>query len=448
MIEQLKKQLTSSAIQQRLERLADGAPASAPLSLRIELGHGECDWLAQLPQSLPFWYRSHSQRREFRLGIGQAMQIGSGGRHRFAALDNAFASLRRNWRHEGKTLAFAGFAFASGDEEPLPNALLAIPGILLESLRGQCSATLSIPAGRRTQAFAEWGQWLEQLPRRMLAQPIDLLPRPAEILASQAWIARCQCALRAITSGQLDKLVLARSRHLEARQEIAATALLEALLAQQPDSLIYAFGNGHQVFLGATPERLIRLQGGRIDADALAGTAWAAEPDLAGAKNRHEQSLVVRAVSAALAPLASTPPAIGETREQAAGQLRHLRSRITAEALPGTTLFDLLAALHPTPAVGGYPTAAALAWLAEHGEPRHGWYSGGIGYLDQDGDGEFSVALRSALLNGRTALLQAGAGIVAGSDPGSELAETEAKFGTIMGAFAAAGRQSRKVTGT
>lgn len=86
--------------------------------------------------------------------------------------------------------------------------------------------------------------------------------------------------------------------------------------------------------------------------------------------------------------------------------------------------------------------------MAEHGEQRHGWYSGGIGYLDQDGDGEFSVALRSALLSGRTALLQAGAGIVAGSDPGSELAETEAKFGTIMAALGTASQRTPLVTGT
>lgn len=325
MIDRLKKQLASSAIQRRLERLAAGAPAAAPLSLRIELGHGERDWLELLTPASPFWYRARAERREYRLGIGHALQIASGGRHRFAALDNAFAGLRRNWRHEGGALAFAGFAFAPGDEGPLPNALLTIPGILLESLGGCCTATLSIPAGRRAQAIAEWGQWLAQIPRRPTAQPLELLPHPREMLADQAWIARCQSALRAIASGRLDKLVLARSRQLEARQEIAAATLLEALLTQQLDSLIYAFGNGRQVFLGATPERLIRLQHGRLDADALAGTAWAAEPELAGAKNRHEQSLVVRAIGAALAPMAGSPLVIGGAHEQSAGHLRHLQ---------------------------------------------------------------------------------------------------------------------------
>lgn len=448
MIERLRALLAGSDLAQRLQLLANGAPAAAPLSLHVELGLGERDWLEQLPPALPCWYRARPERREFRLGIGHALQIASGGRHRFAALDNAFAGLRRNWRHEGSALAFTGFAFSPGDEGPLPNALLAIPGILLESLDGRCTATLSIPAGRRQQAIAEWSQWLAMLPHRKPLPAVELLPHPAEMLTDQAWIARCRSALRIIASGRVDKLVLARSRRLEARREIAAAALLDALLRQQPDSLIYAFGNGRQVFLGASPERLVRLRHGRIDADALAGTAWADEPDLAGAKNRHEQSLVVSAVSAALAPLARAPLSIGRTCEQAAGQLRHLRSRVSGQVLPGTTLFDLLGVLHPTPAVGGYPSAAALAWLAEHGEQRHGWYSGGIGYLDQDGDGEFSVALRSALIDGRTALLQAGAGIVAGSDPATELAETEAKFGTVMAALAAAGKAPQQVTGT
>jgi isochorismate synthase EntC len=99
------------------------------------------------------------------------------------------------------------------------------------------------------------------------------------------------------------------------------------------------------------------------------------------------------------------------------------------------TLFELLRALHPTPAVGGFPEPAALAWLAAHGERRAAWYSGGIGSLAPDGDGEIAVPLRSALLHGQWIELQAGAGIVDGSDPSQELAETEAKFATLLDAL-------------
>ncbi len=440
MIARLRRYLAASDLTARLQSLAAGAPAAAPVSLRLPLGCGKRDWLELVAAELPFHYRAQAAHGEFRLGIGQALQLASAGEHRFAALDNAFAGLRRAWCHDGQALAFAGFAFAPDNETPLANAQLSIPAIVLESRAGECAAILSIPAGRIDAAVDEWRHWLDRLPRRPDFALPTLLPPALDKLAARAWIARCHLALRAIAEGRVDKLVLGRERRLAAAADIPPAAVLAQLLAQQPDSLVFACGNGRQTFLGATPERLVRLAAGRIDADALAGTAWPASPELAGDKNRREQSLVVRAVCAALAPLCAGAPLAAAARSHAAGQLTHLRSPISARALPTTSLFDLVRALHPTPAVGGYPGPAALAWLAAHGERRGAWYSGGIGCLDQDGDGEFSVALRSALLDGHTATLQAGAGIVAGSNADNELAETEAKFGTMLAALSAADR--------
>ncbi|HJV92467.1 MAG TPA: chorismate-binding protein, partial [Azonexus sp.] len=389
MIDYLRRQLASPELSGRLDRLAGDAPASAPLSLRLALGQGDTDWLRQLPADAAFWYRARPARREFRLGIGHALQVASTGPQRFAALDNAFAGMCRHWRHEGSPRAFAGFAFDPAGDGPLPNALLAIPAILLESLDGHCSATLTVVAGQVRQAAAAW--------HKLLGRPIwhgggPLSPTHPETLARRAWIARVNGALRHIESGRVDKLVLSRSRKIESSQAFSPAEILGRLVEQQPGSLIYAHGNGRQSFLGATPERLVRLRDGMVDADALAGTAWPGSTMLDDAKNRQEQSLVVRAVSAALAPLCTAPPAIGALGEHPAGQLRHLRNRISACARAGTTLFDLVRALHPTPAVGGFPAAAALDWLVAHGEQRRGWYSGGFGLLEPNGDGEFSVA--------------------------------------------------------
>ncbi|MBI2277165.1 MAG: isochorismate synthase [Dechloromonas sp.] len=436
MIAALHRQLAAPGLSERLDRLAGDAPASAPLSLRLDLGRRDTDWLHAVPGDAPFWYRARPARQEYRLGIGHALHLTSAGAQRFAALDNAFAGFCRHWRYEGAPLVFAGFAFAPTSPGPLPNALLAIPAILLENRGGHCSATLTVTAGRRRQAAAEWTQLLAR-PAGQDSAP--LYPAHPETLAEQAWIARVHAALRHIGNGRLAKLVLSRSRKFEARRAFSAAHVLGQLVTQQPDSLIYAHGNGAQCFLGATPERLVRLDGGRIAADALAGTAWPGSTRLSDEKNRQEQALVVRAVCAALAPLCLAPPEIGPTSEHPAGRLLHLRSRISAGARAGTTLFDLVRALHPTPAVGGFPVGPAVDWLAGHGERRAGWYSGGFGILSPDGDGEFSVALRSALLDGRSAELQAGAGIVAGSDPEQELAETEAKLGTMLAALEPAG---------
>lgn len=429
----LQQLIASAGWQSRLTRLADGAPASAPLSLRLELPARHSDWLMQLPENTPFWYRARPALREFRLGIGHAMHLSSAGNNRFATLDNAHAGLCREWRHEGEALAFAGFAFEPETSGVLPNALLAIPAILLEYVDGHCSATLSIAANRLPQARTEWLALLAHPARQQTAKCQPMRP---ETLAEQAWQARVRAALREIESGRVDKLVLSRSRCIEANRPFSIPAILANLLRDQPDSLIYAHGNGRQTFLGASPERLVRLCAGEIEADALAGTAWSGSPSLSGEKNRHEQSLVVGAVIDALAPLCRSAPQASPAEAHAAGHLHHLRSRISGQALPGTRLFDLIRAIHPTPAVGGFPANVARQWLQDHGELRSGWYSGGFGLLDSHGNGEFSVALRSALIDGKLAELQAGAGIVAGSDPAQELAETEAKFATLLAALA------------
>lgn len=434
MIARLHRRLADPAIYEQLRSLAAGAVASAPISLTVELASGSDDWLPALPADEPFWYQAQPVQGIYRLGIGQALQVGSAGPNRFAALDNAFSGLAGAWRHNALPLAFCGFAFDETSLAPFANSTLVIPAILLESRAGRCRATLSTPAGKLAQAAAGW--------RKLLARParhagIRLRPAHESALADRAWIARVRTALRDIDRGLVDKIVLARSRNLEAETPVTPGPLLAALIEQQPEAMIYACRSGGEIFLGATPERLVRVTGRCLEADALAGTAWPGSLALDAPKNRHEQALVTRAIVSALKECCTAPPQAGPVEIHDAGRISHLRSRISGVALPGTSLFDLVRALHPTPAVSGFPRAAAANWLAGHGETRSGWYSGGFGTLAADGDGEFHVALRSALISGKHIELQAGAGIVAGSDPELELAETDAKIGTLLAALCA-----------
>jgi isochorismate synthase EntC len=198
--------------------------------------------------------------------------------------------------------------------------------------------------------------------------------------------------LREIDHGRVDKIVLARSRHLEADAPIPPSHLLAALIEQQPDAMIYAFGEGLRAFLGATPERLVGVVGRNVTADALAATAWPGSPALDAPKNRHEQDLVIRAIVGSLARHCELLPQAAPVEIHAAGHVSHLRSRITGITAPGISIFDLVGALHPTPAVGGFPGPAAMNWLAGHEEARSGWYSGGFGTLAATGDGAFWVA--------------------------------------------------------
>lgn len=379
-----------------------------------------------------------------RIGLGTALAVDSAGPGRFAALRAAHAGLARSWRHdrgdapEARGLAFLGFAFAPDGGDALPSARLAVPAVLLDTGGGRPTATFSCTAGDADGAVDHWLALLAAS-----APPRPALPAaPARVdhpLADRAWFARAGALIGAIAAGELDKAVLARHARLTADRDIPVAAVLAALGARNPDCLTYGFRLGGPAFVGATPERLVALTDGRVSADALAGTAWGPPDDvrapLATDKNRREQRLVADAVRDALAPLCAGLDTPAEPEVMHLPGLAHLRSRFTGRAEPGVGLIDLVARLHPTPAVGGFPTAAALDWLKRHGDERRGWYAGGVGWIDEHGDGEIGVALRCALIDGASAELQAGAGLVAGSDPETEFAETEAKLAVIAEAI-------------
>lgn len=196
-------------------------------------------------------------------------------------------------------------------------------------------------------------------------------------------------------------------------------------------------------FLGATPERLIRVQGERVSTMALAGSARRdADPAvdaalgaalLAGAKDRAEHEWVVDAIVDALHDLDVAVDPFESPRLRLLATLQHLETPIQGRWRDSRG--DILAAaerLHPTPALGGTPRAAALR-LIRAAEPfDRGWYGGGVGWLDGRGDGDLAVAIRSVLLRGDTATAFAGAGLVAASDPAAEAREIALKLAAAL----------------
>lgn len=255
-------------------------------------------------------------------------------------------------------------------------------------------------------------------------------------------------ALGRIAAGEFSKIVLARARDLAADRPLHPLRLLNGLRQRFPGCYAFSLANGHgQSFIGASPERLVRVSKGVLETEALAGSirrgAGASEDAALGAallhseKDLREHRLVVEAVTGRLAQLGLAPefPALPGVRRLA--NVQHLVTPVRAALPPGVRLLDALAALHPTPAVGGTPQAAAVARIRElEGFPR-GLYAGALGWLNARGGGEFFVGLRSALIDGRGARLYAGAGIVAGSSLENEFAETELKFNAMQDALLA-----------
>lgn len=440
----------------QLARLADVARPARLLSVTLPLPFlpdvdvpGMGDWFV--------WRRPDRQQRL--CGIGKAFTVTTAGAGRFAVLHAAHGGLLADWRHAQAgavppPLACLGFAFAPRGGGPLPNAALWVPELLLREEHGSAWATFSCAASDVDAAPARWQALWQSL---AAAPAVDAMPRLEPCrhpLAERAFLARGRAAVRAIDSGALDKLVLTRSIRLRGEKPLAVAPILDALAAQHANCATFGVGRAGRAFIGASPETLLRLDGARVEVDALAGTAWRADAiaapgtasplSLGADKNRREHDFVARAVAQALAAQCHdvAVPAAPEGLQLDA--LEHLRRRVVATRRADVSALDLIARLHPTPAVGGTPSAATLDWLAHHGDRRGAWYTGGIGWLDAAGNAEVAVALRCGLLYGREATLFAGAGFVAGSDPAQELAETEAKFSVMRAALAAGAVSTRQ----
>jgi isochorismate synthase len=259
-------------------------------------------------------------------------------------------------------------------------------------------------------------------------------------------------ALAELDRGELRKVVLARA--LDVHGPVDVAAILRRLARHDPQAYTFAVAlppqgtrvRSNRTLLGASPELLVRRRGREVVAHPLAGSAprsaYAAEDArratalLASAKDRHEHALVVEAVQAALEPLCATLAVPREPRLVRTGAMWHLGTRISGRLEdPGVTSLDLAEALHPTPAVCGTPVAAAKATIRRIEPFERGFYGGLVGWCDADGDGEWVVAIRCAEAGERSLRLYAGAGIVAGSEPESELAETAAKCATLLQAM-------------
>jgi menaquinone-specific isochorismate synthase len=255
----------------------------------------------------------------------------------------------------------------------------------------------------------------------------------------EAWRAAVLAALAAIGAGRLDKVVLAREAAVEADRPFPRAELLRRLRRRSGGStFLYASGG----FVGASPELLVRRQGRVATSRPMAGTvprgdSAAAEADalarLTGSpKEAVEHRLVVDAVAEGLAKAADRVQ-VGRPEVVRLTTVAHLATEITADLTgPLPTALELAGLLHPTPAVGGSPRDAALAAITALEPFDRGCYAGPVGWVDSAGDGEWAVALRGATLQGRRARLLAGAGIVTGSDPDAEWAETEDKLRAML----------------
>jgi len=241
-------------------------------------------------------------------------------------------------------------------------------------------------------------------------------------------------AVRRMRAGELDKVVLAHDLLAVAERPLDARYLLAGLAGRYPGCWSYAVDG----LVGATPELLMRRREGAVWSRVLAGTIWpgpTAEADLGDAllgsvKDRHEHRLAVQSLVESLRPLCASLTAPDEPVPLVLPNVTHLSSDVvgTLPVKEPASLLELVAAVHPTAAVGGTPREVAVPMIAALEGMDRGRYTGPVGWVDAGGDGELGIALRCAQLDGPVARLFAGCGIVADSDPDTEVREAAAKL--------------------
>lgn len=341
-----------------------------------------------------------------------------------------------------------GFAFAPGGAERAPwtgfgDAWFALPRWTYTVRDGVAQLVLAVEASEATDA-ARWCAQLADVQQTIAAGFVAHgQPALAEFAPSDGkdYRRRVAAITDAIARGEVAKVVAARTCEVRFGGNVRLGDLVLALDTRHAETTrVMLRPPGAAALVAATPERLVRKRGMLVECDALAGTIPAgdqAEALLASAKDHHEHDVVIRAIAGALVE-AGGDVTIEPTRVRALRHVLHLHAPISATLRGATHVLDLVKRLHPTPAVGGWPMQTAIDWIARH-EAARGWYAAPIGWFDLDGDGELVVAIRSAVIAGDRATLYAGAGIVAGSDPDRELAETDAKLRAMLGALGVLG---------
>lgn len=395
------------------------------------------DLLAHLPDDTPLaWLHGGTGL----VAWGEAARVvlparaDPGDTRRFSTASRWFAGLRSrvddNVRRPGSGLvAFGSFTFDPRSD----GSTLIVPRV-------------AVGRDRSGTWLTTIGDHPDQHPRELVTRSSP--PRPVGPLrwsegarTADDWGAQVATVVRRIRGGAYDKVVLARDIHAEAESRIDPRTLLARLTADYPGC--YAFSVDG--LTGATPELLLRREGEEITSLVLAGTAprgTGAEDDrrlarelAESAKNVEEHRYAIDSLYDRLGPLCTAIETPDQPELLRLANVQHLASPVRATLRPGASTLDVVAAMHPTAAVGGTPTAAAMAAIHDLEGMDRGRYSGPVGWIDADGNAEWGIALRCAQLDGPRARLIAGCGIVAGSDPEEEIAEADSKFQVMRAAL-------------
>jgi menaquinone-specific isochorismate synthase len=396
------------------------------------------------------------------VGLGKMMQIQSDqSTDRFfhverewqQFLENAILSKDFKVHGVGPTI-FGGFSF-----DPLKprtrlwskfsHSLFHLPKYMLSIMDGQAYLTTNIVCTKNDD---------ESLADKITDERTEILahvvkptfekwhlPFKIEEINPEPWKHSVEKLVKDLQKGTLKKVVLARELRLIFNQQIKVEQVLNSLLTEQKESFVFAFESNGDCFIGASPERLIKKDGDRLFSTCLAGSIargttksedqQLGELLLSDQKNLNEHKFVVDMIKSAMDEFCSEITIPKEPQLMKMRYIQHLYTPVSGISKPDSSLLKVVEHLHPTPALGGMPKNEAIEKIREVEELDRGYYAAPIGWLDQNGNGEFAVAIRSGLIQGNEASLFAGCGIVENSDAEDEFLETRIKFRPMLNAL-------------
>ena len=445
----------TEAMSRVLEHAAD--PAKKARIVRVEVPCRDFDplrWLgSQTMRPRSFWAGREDGAAVAAVGVADL--VGSDGTSDVVPPRERFASLSAA---SGEARYYGGLRFDSDgrdDEEweAFEAYRFVLPRFELRRRDGEtvlaCNLVVPRDAARAGELLDEAeGLSLPEDSEARLGGPEGSMPFPVsreDVPDGEGWGENIETALRAFSAGRMEKIVFARKVEFGFGEVLDPVALLEGLRSATPGCFHFLVEPEEGVaFVGASPERLFRREGRGILSEAVAGTrprgssalddTELGEELLGSAKDQAEHSFVRVGIREDLGPLCEDLKVEEQASEMKLARGRHLVSRIRGVLREGVADGEVLAALHPTPAVGGYPKGAAVEEIRALEPFDRGWYAGPIGWLGANG-AEFAVGIRSGLVRGDTLALYSGAGIVPGSTPGGEWTEIEQKIGDFTGMF-------------
>ncbi len=349
---------------------------------------------------------------------------------------------------------FCSFTFVakkSSNHSPFPSATIFLPKLQIAQKKGRCVLVANLAISPHTDIAFTIKQLKQQIKTINSSAPLKLnfrskdhkqFNKDSKSDSSHQFTSAVASALKSIKANKFSKIVLAHALDVTSPEPFKLINSLYNLRKRHPDCYIFSLSNGQgDNFVGASPERLISIQNNQLVTDALAGSAprgksFCEDMRLASQlfhsqKERREHRAVSNFITQRLLE-SGLKPFQYPLRVLRLSNIQHLWTKITAEVPENINLLDIVAQLHPTPAVAGVPTPVACEEICRYENFDRSLYAAPLGWVDYQGNGEFIVGIRSALIRKNSARLYAGAGIVAGSQPRKEFAEVQIKLQAIL----------------